>query len=141
MRRMSSRRQYMCHDANYRVIGDLGDPCAYCGVESTQYDHVPPLHYVSRLSEEEIAAGDLRKYPSCNECNSALTGQLFLTLNERRAHILEFLRAKYRKFLRMPQWDEDELGELDTDMADDIRRHEKYSRWIKSRIGYYRKTG
>jgi hypothetical protein len=63
---------------------------------------------------------------------------LALTITERRSIVKNKLRKKYRKFLKMPRWDESELSEMDERMADDIRRASYFAEHIKQRLGFYR---
>jgi hypothetical protein len=135
--RKDNRSNAVRFDASYQEIGRIGDPCAYCGVESDVYDHVPPLHYVSRLAENDLNGSNLRKIPACTECNTALNGLILITLKDRRKRIKEYLRKKYRSFLAMPKWDEDELAELEPKFADEIRRASRYAEFIKTRVGFY----
>lgn len=136
---MSMRREHyrLTQEHLYRSVGSIGDPCTYCGVESDVMDHVPPIHLADRLCSEEQAQIDFKKLPACTECNVALGGRLLKTVSDRRRHVLRYLRQKYAKFVRMPEWTEEELGTLDPNMADDVRRHARHSRWVKSRIAYY----
>ena len=135
--RQDNRHSSLRFDASYKEIGRIGDPCAYCGTESTVYDHVPPLHYVARMAENDINTSNLRKIPACSECNSALNGLILTTINDRRKRIKEYLRKKYRSFLKMPKWDEEELAELEPNFADEIRRASRYAEFIKKRVGFY----
>lgn len=121
-------------DCLYDNIGSLDDPCVYCGSPSMVYDHVPPLHYVDRAKDEPES---LRKYPACSECNSALSGLILLTLKERRKRIREYLRKKYKSFLSMPRWSEDELSELEPQFADEIRRASRFAEIVKLRVSFY----
>lgn len=126
-------------DAHYREIGDVGvDPCIYCGVISDSYDHIPPLVAIEKLSLIEIDGDDLKKYPACRECNSWLGDRLITTLKERREEVRRRLKNKYRHFVQMPDWSEDELGELSTKLSDDVQRHVRFSRWVKARLSWTR---
>lgn len=112
------RRETLRHlDAMYEPRGQIGDPCTYCGVVSDTMDHVPPLVIAEMTREAELTLANLRKVPACRECNSTLSGARILTIKERREAIKEKIRKKYRKFLSMPQWDDDELEEVSPEMA------------------------
>jgi hypothetical protein len=121
-------------DVLYDRMGSLDDPCVYCGQPSTGYDHVPPLHYAERVQDDITV---FRKYPACRECNSALTGQLFLTLKARRKAVKDYIRKKYRSFLSMPAWSEEELAELDSRFAEEVRRASRFAEHIKRRVSFY----
>ena len=66
--------------------------------------------------DAELTLANLRKVPACRECNSTLSGARILTIKERREAIKEKIRKKYRKFLSMPQWDDEELEEVSPEM-------------------------
>ena len=127
-------KRHLNLDAVYDRVGSLDDPCVYCGAPSTSYDHVPPLHYAERVIDD---CQSFRKYPACVECNTALNGLVLLTLKERRKRVKEYLRKKYRSFLSMPAWSEDELAELEPKFADEIRRASRFAELIKSRVSFY----
>jgi hypothetical protein len=125
-------------DASYMEKGRIGDPCVYCGQPSDTYDHVPPLHYVERMRQTDVDKSNLRKYPACRECNSIIGGQIINTLEERRKHVRAHLKKKYASYLRMPYWDEEELAELSKELADHIRRSDRFSKFIKARVAFRR---
>lgn len=137
----SRRRIWMkLYDHRYEKQGHIGAPCTYCGLESSEWDHVPPLHYVSRIADHDIDNLDevLRKLPSCRECNSILGGTLLTTIPERRGYLKEKLRRKYRSHAAMPEWSEEELEELSTDDARRyMRQHDQFAHVLKQRLGYY----
>lgn len=123
-------------DASYTELGRIGDPCVYCGQPSDTYDHVPPLHYVERMSQTDVAYANLRKYPACRECNSSLSGNLLETLKERRQYTKAKLRKRYRSYLNMPNWDEEELADMGDTLADEIRRANDYAHFVRQRLAW-----
>jgi len=135
---MSKRLSEAVYDHSYRFSGKIGDPCVYCGQPSDTYDHVPPLHFVQRTSELDLTDRDLVKYPACKECNSFLTGLLLMTILDRRKHVKGKLRKRYKSFLKMPVWDQEELDELEPRFADDIKRASRYAEFIKARVAFRR---
>ena len=132
------RKFFVADDCAYNRVGMLGDPCTYCGVEAFTWDHVPPLSQYSLLDEELREESNPRMFPCCQECNSFLGARLLLTVKARRKFIKEKLQKKYRKFLSMPKWDEDELEELSERLADDIRRASIFAEYIKGRLTFHR---
>lgn len=137
---MGRRQRFAKLHFRYDRAGELGDPCIYCGVLSSGWDHVPPLHYVERLDDEQIDALDLKLLPSCSECNSMLCGVILTDVRTRRNYVKDRLRRKYRSWLEMPEWSVDEIEELSTS---DAKRHMaaqgRFSRFVKSRLSYYAK--
>jgi hypothetical protein len=133
------RRQWeRLYDSHYKEKGHYSEPCIYCGQQATGYDHVPPLAYVAALADTDALDVPLHKYPACPECNSFLGSTLILTLKARRAYVRGKIEGKYRSFLQMPRWDEEELNELDPDFAEHIRRASKFAEHIKKRLSFYR---
>lgn len=63
-----------------------------------------------------------RKYvvPCCHECNTVLGNKLYHTVSSRAAYIHGKLQERYKKVLRTPDWEEEELEELSQDMRKSI---------------------
>lgn len=101
-----------CRSLQWRS-GKVSDPCYYCGCPSTSIDHVPPQN-----SRREIFLQNLQsKYPfsevrSCRECNSLLGARGLWTLPSRKKFIRRTLRLRYKKLLKMPDWEPEQLDEL-----------------------------
>ena len=132
--RVVRQNRFDCH---YVKNGNIGDSCRYCGVVSDGYDHIPPLAYLDKLSDAvSIDQISCRKVPCCKQYNSILWTVMLATIPERRNHIRTSLRKKYKALLRMPYWDEEELAELDNDLANQIRQWSSFAEYIKKRLGY-----
>lgn len=125
------------YDSLYSHEGELGDPCVYCGVESCGWDHVPPLHYVGRLSDEDRKRSRPRKLPSCEECNKVLGGVVLTSLHDRRAWVKRQLRRRYAHQLRIPEWREDELAELTGRTREDVQTYSAFAQHLMQRLNYY----
>lgn len=124
------------YDHLYDEVGNLGDPCVYCGMESSGWDHVPALSYVAQTWGLDGFNYRPRKVPSCGECN-ALLGVCGERAIQRRRHILkQRLRKKYAHVVRMPKWDEDEMIDMGDTLRNDISYHDKLSTLIKRRLSY-----
>lgn len=98
-------------DFLYENIGQLSDPCTYCGMDASGWDHIPPLHFISRIDVKDIKH-KLRKVPCCKECNCIIGGILLFTIQERRSYVKRHLKIKYRSILKIPKWNNCELSEL-----------------------------
>lgn len=72
--------------------------------------------------------------PSCRECNSALSGQLFPTLRERRAAAHDHIRRKYAAYLRVPNWGEEELLTMGPKARTEIAAALKIRDWVRGRL-------
>ncbi len=85
--------------------------CTYCGATSECREHVIPVCYLS-LSRNY----DPRKswiVPSCNSCNSLAGAFIAFSIPEKARYITTKFKNKYRKFLKQPEWTQEELDELD----------------------------
>jgi hypothetical protein len=107
---------------------------------SSGWDHVPPLHFVSRLSYEARRHYWLRLLPACRECNSWLGGIIKTTAADRRIHVRRHLRKKYARLLSIPEWDEVELNHLSEKLQHDIRSKLRAAAFIRQRIGFHGST-
>ena len=126
-------------DPLYTSRGRCGDPCTYCGQVSDTMDHVPPLNQVAALSSADADYdGRFLKVPACHECNSILGTYPKLTIRERRDHVRKHLRKKYRRFLAIPNWDEDELAELSPSFAQEVRASVSFANHVRTRLRWMR---
>jgi hypothetical protein len=121
----------------YERIGNLGDPCVYCGVESCGWDHVPPLHFVSRLSAEVRNRYSFRLLPACSECNHCLGGTVKTTISERRTHVRRHLKRKYAGLLRIPHWDNLELHQVSANLQTDIQSRLRAAAFVRQRLQFH----
>ena len=125
------------HHCKYIPQGQVGDPCAYCGLPSNTMDHVPPIHYFTRLSDLGITPDqDPVLLPACHECNAVLGGALAFTVVARRQKVRDRLRRKYRAQLQMPEWDAEDLDEMAPEMARDILAHLKFRENVLARLAW-----
>lgn len=85
--------------------------CIYCGAPSDCRDHVIPVAYLS------LARGyDPEKQwivPACNNCNLLAGPYIAFSIAEKAQYILGRFRCKYKKLLKHPEWQQDELDDLD----------------------------
>ena len=133
------RTREKIYDVHYRATGYRGDPCTYCGQVSDTLDHIPPLYIAHMLSEAgQQGDGPFIKVPSCRECNSALTSVRKYSVVDRRAYVRDFLRRKYRKFLKIPHWDDDELSELDPSFAREVAASVRMAEHVRARLRWMR---
>jgi hypothetical protein len=68
---------------------------AYCGQPASTWDHVPPRHFLARVTDIEIVTKRLVKVPSCRQCNSWLGGLLLMTIGQRREYVRDKFFQKY----------------------------------------------
>lgn len=111
--------------------------CHYCGDNhALTEDHVPPLSMVAARGVDfftERGVG-LWLVKACTECNTILGDKPLISLDRRIAFIYEELQKRYKNLLSQPEWDEDELEELDESLQDYIEQSEYLRRWIEKRL-------
>jgi len=85
--------------------------CFYCGLPAPTIDHVPPL---SKVKELRMTYDSLiyTKVPSCNECNLIAGDEPHVSIFERRIFLKEKLKLKYKKYIKLCDWEEDEISDL-----------------------------
>lgn len=129
-------RRLQVYEHRYTPLGQIGDPCTYCGAPSESMDHIPPIWSCTSLADDHIPhdPSHFVKVPACQQCNSHLGGKMFLTVAERRRSVRSYLRSKYARLLRMPLWDEDELAEMSPIFAQHIRACSHEVERIRRRI-------
>ncbi|MBK9497716.1 MAG: hypothetical protein IPO08_25040 [Xanthomonadales bacterium] len=92
---------------------DNAVPCTYCGMPADSIDHIPPRAYREFIRAQGLEA----RYPfievmSCRECNSALGARALWTVPVRKRRIAAYLKRKYAKYLRIPDWTPAEAEEM-----------------------------
>ena len=133
----------MGHDSNARKLQYWQDrferiaACVYCGVAAQSIDHFIPRSF-SRMLAGEMRPGHTRVplLPACFECNSIAGNRLFRTVAAKRRRIHARLAAKYRTYLEMPEWSEEELGELGWMLQTKIRGSLAVQHWMRLRLAW-----
>lgn len=109
-------------------------PCSYCGAPADSIDHIPPRHMRMQLREMELTPFTVMEVPSCRECNSALGARPLLTIGHRRSWIKGWLKRRYAKYLRIPNWTEEELATFGPGLRGVVIRNMAKRDLIKQRI-------
>lgn len=113
----------------YTQVGFLFDGCMYCGQTATSWDHVVPVAASVRLE------GLMLKVPACQPCNSTLQDNLYTTLQDRRTHVLVYLKRKM-KGLRVAEWTAEELAALKSTLRSTVIAGIKAKVELQARIDY-----
>jgi hypothetical protein len=113
--------------------------CTYCGILADTEDHVVPRHLLERAGELELDLSKVMRIrrwvvPACRECNSSLSGRLFPTLKERRAAAHQCIRRKYAAYLRIPDWEDDEVEEMGPIAQREIVAGIAIRDWVRTRL-------
>lgn len=114
------------------------DSCFYCGDDTQEIhrDHVKPISMQS--SYRNYDEKDTVK--CCRECNSLLSNNLFITLEDRARNLIEIYEKRYRKCLNTPHWDEYDLEQLGPRMRSKVEANVVQKEYITQRLSTLSKT-
>lgn len=109
--------------------------CMYCGMSAQERDHVVPHSYAQ--AEGQTRNWHLSKVvPACTECNHLLNNLFHTTIATRALFIAGRLKARYKKLLASPDWNEDELAELGESLRGHVKGEQSKKKLINVRIEY-----
>lgn len=112
--------------------------CIYCGEYWEVYDHVPPV------AAWCINTNWAFKYPACKDCNAILRAIPIKDIRIRRYIILKRLFSRYKRIIKMPNWEKYEINELKGFVKGFIKISKQKKDYILQRIEYlsenYRST-
>ena len=97
--------------------------CTYCGEPADTRDHVIPS-----TTRGCVLNGKEHTVACCKECNSVLSSRPYYTIGARAAYLEEAYRKRYKKVLKYPTWEEDEIKEL----SRNLQRHIQQGQWLKT---------
>jgi hypothetical protein len=113
--------------------------CEYCGEIATTIDHLPPKVVRNRL----MALGRFEQYlpffrliPACHECNVALGARVPFSFKGRKRYIKYWLKRRYGKYLRLPNWSDDDIAELGFDLKSSVRKALTIKRHAEARLSW-----
>ena len=135
-----NRKQYEIMETHYMKAGYYHpDKCFYCGVRPDTLDHVPPLSWAYSLGYQIMVDkhnAPFIKVPCCSECNSLLNDKNIFSLDKRKEYIAETLEKRYKKFVKNPKWELEEIKELTGNLKKFIRNVSDYKSHIDKRIDW-----
>ena len=105
--------------------------CIYCGEEGgITDDHVPPISkaYLVDENHREI-------YPACSRCNSILKDK-GIYLDDRAIVLYYLLEKKNKKWLKIPDWTDEELEEMEYGMVKHIKQGLARKKKAKRQLEY-----
>lgn len=118
----------------------LADRCEYCGEPAQARDHVVPRAFRRALDGTRelmvLLARMPDTVPACHECNGIIGADVFDSLDEKRTEIQRRLARRYRRLLCMPQWDDDELNELQGRVRETVVAAEHTRRVLAIRLSW-----
>lgn len=115
----------MKHTDEFRIRLS-GYKCVYCGEVASSEDHYPPRSISIR--------GMI--LPCCLECNTSLGARHPFSFVDRCRLAKDNIRRKYKKVLKMPHWDEEELSEMSYAMRIDIESCKRVRKIVEERLAW-----
>lgn len=111
--------------------------CFYCGMSADTRDHIPPR----RTREVLLALGFLSQFklycvPACRECNVGLGARAPFSIEDRVDWVKTWLRARYAKVLRMPDWGREELAKLKSRLREHVLAGLAAKRAARARVAW-----
>lgn len=104
----------MIHTDEFRIRIN-GYECTYCGDKADTMDHYPP---------KSVSYHGLM-LPCCRECNSSLGASHPFSFANRCKMAKDNIRRKFKRVLKMPAWDAQELEEMSYSMREHIKSCER----------------
>jgi hypothetical protein len=129
-------KKYCCDKCRYEAWESTASPCYYCGCAADTIDHVPPKSARPIILQLEAKRWDFVEVEACHECNSALGSRYLWTLAERKQFIKNWLKKRYARFLRSPEWSDEDKEELGYSLKDFVQKHEIVAQLAKKRIAW-----
>lgn len=112
-------------------------PCAYCGLPSSDQEHVIPRGFIEKLEGlADLGQWRLFTVPACRECNSVSGKKVFTGFHEKRKYIRASLRRRYKSILEIPRWSEEDLSELSLELARYVRQGLRLKEITLRRLNY-----
>jgi len=118
-----------------KVTDGLFD-CEYCGQRAWGRDHVIPLAVTFSGKRKKGHRGVGVTVPCCHECNSILGDRPILTVQERAAFLVRAYRKHYQTLLKMPEWTDEELDDLQSSLRASILHALREQAVLKNRIAH-----
>jgi len=114
--------------------------CYYCGDDADTLDHtIPVSFYSTRPTRKGMKSRYTDPVPvvdCCVECNSTLHSNLIIDVRGRASLIKEKYLQKYKKFLNLPIWSDEDINELGKVLRSVIIRDQILQENIKERLDH-----
>ena len=119
----------------FEAVGQI-KVCYYCGEPASGVDHVTPQSTLRMLGDyiENPCTSRYETVTCCFECNTGLGDRLYTTIAERKAAAKEHLRRKYRKYLEMRNFTDDDLEEFGPNMRSFIKKSMTIKKRVRMRL-------
>tara|TARA_R110002167_G_scaffold342116_1_gene550857 strand:+ start:56 stop:508 length:453 start_codon:yes stop_codon:yes gene_type:complete len=115
--------------------------CYYCGeFGANTLDHTIPYSYYSPTSvgkKLKARKGDLvPMVDCCRECNTTLHNKLIIDVRGRANYLKEKYEKKYKRILRLPDWEEKEIKKLGKSLRSTVIKGLIEKESIQERLDY-----
>ena len=115
--------------------------CYYCGeFGSDTLDHTIPYSYYSPTSvgkKPKARKADLvPMVDCCRECNRTLSNKLIIDVRGRANYLKEKYEKKYKRILRLPDWEEKEIKKLGKSLRSTVIKGLIEKESIQERLDY-----
>jgi len=115
--------------------------CYYCGeFGADTLDHTIPYSYYSSCSvgkKPKARKSDLvPMVDCCRECNSTLYNKLIIDVRGRADYLKEKYEKKYKRILKLPDWEEKEIKKLGKSLRATIIKGLIEKEAIQERLDY-----
>lgn len=117
--------------------------CTYCGEPAESLDHVVPVSFTHanrpKGKQGEFNNG-FERVPACRDCNGTLRNLMINSVEALAAYLAGRLESRFRKVLKMPRWDEDDLEELGHALRSSVEATVREQERVRRRIAHCRKV-
>ena len=129
------------HGAAYDILrGEIHKDgyrqCIYCGEPADTLDHVPPKTRVYDYRSLNLIKEYYFKVYCCKECNNLLSDTLQDCLFDRIEVLKAKLYRRYRRYLKIPEWEAEELAELGKTLKEEVLSAIRLRDAIEYRLDY-----
>ena len=133
--------RYHCRVRNavnfaYELLPQSGSVCVYCGCPADSVDHGPPINVVHSLGVENLRKQGIRLWaiPACRECNTILSYDNGLTVEDRKKELKRKLKRRYKRYLKVAHWGTEEMEEVGPTIRRFIDDGYSVKAWITERL-------
>ena len=116
--------------------------CYYCGeFGADTLDHTIPYSYYSPVSISGVRTKARKNeivpmVDCCKECNSTLGSKLIIDVRGRANYLKERYEKKYKRILRLPDWEEKEIKKLGKSLRSTVIKGLIEKESIQERLDY-----
>lgn len=112
----------------------MENSCTYCGaVGEIHREHVIPAVFYMLRSYDPNSQWIV---PACPTCNSFAGSKLFFSIPEKAFYLVERYKVRFKKFLDLPLWNEEELKGISYKLRKGIEQSIISKVLVQRRVAY-----